>query len=82
MIIEPAKIEWLADGRPRAQAFDDIYLTDHDADGGIQDALRFYLNPAKIREKAETQSLVTVAELGFGTGIEFCLLCSANPPQR
>lgn len=67
--ITPANIRWRGD-QPSAADFDDIYFS---ADG-IQETLRVFIEPSDILRRAEQQSDVCVAELGFGTGLNFAVL--------
>ncbi len=68
MPITPAQLTW--DGsQPRTAQFDDIY---HSADG-IAESQRVFLVPSNISAQARSQSCVCVAELGFGTGLNFAV---------
>ncbi len=54
-------------GRPVSPAFGDIYF---DADGPAE-TLRVFLAPADIEARARAAERFTVAELGFGSGLNF-----------
>ena len=71
LAIEPAAVRFDG-GRPVSPTFEDIYF---DADGPAE-TLRVFLGPAAIETRARGAELFTVAELGFGTGLNF--LVTAN----
>ncbi|MEM7098123.1 MAG: tRNA (5-methylaminomethyl-2-thiouridine)(34)-methyltransferase MnmD [Pseudomonadota bacterium] len=73
MLLEPARIEW-RQGHPYATEYADHYFTDHQDDGGIEEVQAFFLRPLRLVEQAKTRSIVTVGELGFGTGLNFAVL--------
>jgi len=66
MLIRPATLAW-HDGQPRSLEFDDIYFS---ADG-ITEAQRVFIDPSDIINLASKQACVCIAELGFGTGLNF-----------
>ena len=66
LTVQPAAIEFDG-GRPVSSAFEDIYF---DADGPAE-TLRVFLAPAHIEARARAVERFTVAELGFGTGLNF-----------
>ena len=69
--IAPAQLHW-QDGQPVSAAFDDIYFS---ADGA-EEVQRVFLQPSKIVARANAASAyLTVAELGFGTGLNF-IVCA------
>ena len=70
-VLTPADISW-RDGRPFAAAFDDIY----GAADGSSEVQRVFLRPSQILERARSVPCVQVAELGFGTGLNFVVLAS------
>jgi len=67
--IIPAAIHWQGN-QPRAVDFDDIYFSED----GIAECLRVFVEPSAILEHARQQATVCVAELGFGTGLNFAVL--------
>ena len=69
--IAPAQLHW-QDSQPVSAAFDDIYFS---ADGA-EEVQRVFLQPSKIVARANAASAyLTVAELGFGTGLNF-IVCA------
>jgi tRNA 5-methylaminomethyl-2-thiouridine biosynthesis bifunctional protein len=73
--IENADIEWLADGTPYSRQFDDIYYSSH---GGPEESEYVYVRgndlETRWREYQRADRPFVIAELGFGTGLNF-LLC-------
>ncbi|NKB99711.1 MAG: tRNA (5-methylaminomethyl-2-thiouridine)(34)-methyltransferase MnmD [Pseudomonadales bacterium] len=65
----PAEIQW-RDGCPYAPTYDDTYYSEHYDQLGIDEVRRVFLQPAHLEERAH-QDVITVAELGFGTGLNF-----------
>ena len=77
LIVEPAAIEF--DGeRPVSSVFEDIYF---DADGPAE-TLRVFLGPAHIAVRAGASARFTVAELGFGTGLNFLVAATVARTRR
>ncbi len=72
MPLSPANIAW-HEGQPRSTEFGDIY---HSADGRAE-AQRVFIEPSAILTRAQQQPSVCVAELGFGTGLNFAVLATA-----
>ncbi len=70
-----AKLRWLDSGQPYSEKFSDIYYSKH---GGIEESETVFLQANKLKSRwqklAEHRSVFTLAELGFGTGLNF-LLC-------
>ncbi len=77
LAIEPAAIEFDG-GRPVSPVFEDIYF---DADGPAE-TLRVFLGPAAIETRARGAELFTVAELGFGTGLNFLVIAQVAKTRR
>lgn len=73
--IENADLEWLANGTPRSRQFDDIYFS---SEGGPEESEHVYIrgNDLETRWRKTTAGdrPFVIAELGFGTGLNF-LLC-------
>ncbi len=70
MIVEPAELTWDASGAPFNTRYDDIYSS-RDA---ANEVLRAFIDPAGIPDKFANGIDLTVAELGFGTGLNFVTL--------
>ena len=66
LAVQPAIVAFDG-GRPISPAFRDIYF---DADGPAE-TLRVFVGPADIEARASTAERFAVAELGFGTGLNF-----------
>lgn len=77
LAIEPAAIGFDG-GRPVSPVFEDIYF---DADGPVE-TLRVFLGPAAIETRARGAELFTVAELGFGTGLNFLVTAQVAKARR
>ena len=71
----------LRDGTPVSQAFDDVYFS---RDGGIAETEYVFLQGNRLRERWQDRSRFTIAELGFGTGLNFLVTLQhfrASAPQ-
>ncbi|NCF44998.1 MAG: tRNA (5-methylaminomethyl-2-thiouridine)(34)-methyltransferase MnmD [Proteobacteria bacterium] len=69
--VAPAQLHW-RNGQPVSAMFDDIYFS---ADGA-EEVRRVFLQPSRIVARATTgAAYFTVAELGFGTGLNF-IVCA------
>jgi len=75
-LIQPAEISWNEQGTPVSRHFDDIYFSDQD---GLQETRHVFLNgnhfPQRFSE--HQRALLTIAETGFGTGLNFLTLWQA-----
>lgn len=60
-----AELVWTAEGAPRSTRFDDIYF----AEDGLEEARTVFLRGCGLPEAWAGRSRFTVAELGFGTGL-------------
>lgn len=60
-----AELSWSDDGRPRSERFDDIYF----APDGLDEARTVFLRGCGLPEAWAGRRRFTVAELGFGTGL-------------
>ena len=58
-------------GQLYSRNFDDIYF----AKDGPAETDRVFLNPAKVLERLQENQKFTIAELGFGTGLNFLQTC-------
>ncbi len=70
--LAPAALTWRGDA-PFSRAFDDIYYSEDAA----AEVARVFLQPGEVLDTARRQPLVTVAELGFGTGLNFVVTAQA-----
>ena len=70
-----AEIEWLDDGTPYSNQFDDIYFS---SQGGPAESEHVFINGNNLetrwREHRHSDPPFFIAELGFGTGLNY-LLC-------
>ena len=68
--IAPARLNWQG-AQPASTQFDDIYFS---ADGE-QEVQRVFLQPSRVIERASAMASpwFTIAELGFGSGLNFCV---------
>lgn len=77
LAVQPAVIAF--DGeRPVSPEFGDIYF---DADGPAE-TLRVFLAPADVEARASVAERFTVAELGFGTGLNFVVTAARARARR
>lgn len=66
-----AQLDWTAEGAPRSQRFDDIYFS---RDGGLDEARAVFLKGCGLPEAWAGRRRFTVAETGFGTGLNVLAL--------
>ncbi len=66
-----ADLEWTPDGAPRSQRFDDIYFS---KDGGLDEARAVFLQGCGLPDAWRGRRRFTVAETGFGTGLNILAL--------
>jgi tRNA 5-methylaminomethyl-2-thiouridine biosynthesis bifunctional protein len=73
--IQPANLEFNAEGTPVSRDFDDVYFSN---DNGLEETLRF-LGGNRLPERfsSHPRPLLIVAESGFGTGLNFLTLWQA-----
>lgn len=65
---EAPELEWLADGVPRATQYADTYFSKA---GGLAETRHVFLGGNGLPERFEGRERFTIAELGFGTGLNF-----------
>ncbi|MAP94467.1 MAG: bifunctional tRNA (5-methylaminomethyl-2-thiouridine)(34)-methyltransferase MnmD/FAD-dependent 5-carboxymethylaminomethyl-2-thiouridine(34) oxidoreductase MnmC [Ponticaulis sp.] len=65
---ERPEISWKDDGTPVASRFDDVYYSVVD---GLQETNETFLKPCGLPERWEGTNSFVIAELGFGTGLNF-----------
>ncbi len=72
--IQPANLEFNAEGTPVSRDFDDVYFSN---DNGLEDTCYVFLggNQLEVRFPEHPHPLFVVAESGFGTGLNFLTLC-------
>lgn len=80
----PAALDWSRPGTPAASNFDDIYFS---TDGGLDETRTVFLRGCGLPDRWLDQSVFTIAELGFGSGLNFLAswqlwLETAQPAQR
>ncbi len=74
--IQPANLEFNAEGTPVSRDFDDVYFSN---DNGLEETRYVFLegNHLSTRFPEHPRSLFVVAESGFGTGLNFLTLWQA-----
>ncbi|HCL6647274.1 bifunctional tRNA (5-methylaminomethyl-2-thiouridine)(34)-methyltransferase MnmD/FAD-dependent 5-carboxymethylaminomethyl-2-thiouridine(34) oxidoreductase MnmC [Raoultella ornithinolytica] len=74
--IQPANLEFNAEGTPVSRDFDDVYFSN---DNGLEETRYVFLggNRLDARFPAHPHPLFVVAESGFGTGLNFLTLWQA-----
>ena len=80
----PAKLDWSRPATPSATAFGDIYFS---TDGGLEETRTVFLQGCGLPERWENSDCFTIAELGFGSGLNFLAAWqlwaqTAKPRQR
>ena len=79
-MLDPAEVQW-RDAQPYSTKFADIYYTGD----GLDEVARVFLHPSRIEERARASGLLTIGELGFGSGLNFTVCAErflANPQAR
>ena len=76
-----AQIDWQERGTPVSRDFDDIYFSQ---ENGLEETRYVFLEGNNLPErfKTHTQTTFTVAETGFGTGLNFLTLWHAWKQYR
>lgn len=74
--IQPANLEFNAEGTPVSRDFDDVYFSN---DNGLEETRYVFLGGNQLNERFPIHShpLFIVAESGFGTGLNFLTLWQA-----
>ncbi|EHN8904282.1 bifunctional tRNA (5-methylaminomethyl-2-thiouridine)(34)-methyltransferase MnmD/FAD-dependent 5-carboxymethylaminomethyl-2-thiouridine(34) oxidoreductase MnmC [Enterobacter asburiae] len=74
--IQPANLEFNAEGTPVSRDFDDVYFSN---DNGLEETRYVFLdgNQLSTRFTEHSRNLFVVAESGFGTGLNFLTLWQA-----
>jgi len=67
-MIDFADLEWGVEGALVSKRFGDIYFS---AAGGPEESEHVFVQPNGIVARFQRQQVLTVAELGFGTGLNF-----------
>lgn len=71
-VIEPANLSWRGD-EPFAIDYDDIYYSGN----GEEEFQRVFLQPSQLLSRQNLTNCLQVAELGFGSGLNFVLCAEA-----
>jgi tRNA 5-methylaminomethyl-2-thiouridine biosynthesis bifunctional protein len=72
--VEYANIEWREANVPYSKDFEDSYYS---LAGGLDESQYVYIQQNQILERCKSQSLLKVAEIGFGSGLNFLLTWKA-----
>ncbi|MBU2607527.1 MAG: FAD-dependent 5-carboxymethylaminomethyl-2-thiouridine(34) oxidoreductase MnmC [Alphaproteobacteria bacterium] len=70
-LLNPPEIDWREDGTPVARAHDDVYFT---AGDGLAESRAVFLAGCGLPDGWQGREVFTVAETGFGTGLNFLAL--------
>lgn len=68
------ELEWLEGEVPRAEGFDDTYFSKA---GGLEETRHVFLGGNQLPDRFSEQSNFTIAEFGFGTGLNFLTTLAA-----
>ncbi len=71
MPLDPAGLDWTPQGAPRSRRFGDIYFS---REGGLDETRGVFLQGCGLPEAWRDRPHFTVAELGFGTGLNILAL--------
>ena len=75
-------LDWTPDGQPRSRLFGDVYFSSED---GLAETRAVFLQGCGLPEAWASRRRFTVAELGFGTGLNIAALLDlwrrTRPPQ-
>ena len=63
-----ANLDWSRPGTPAATDFGDIYFS---VDGGLEETRAVFLRGCGLPEAWHRRAVFTIAELGFGSGLNF-----------
>ncbi|TYC51943.1 tRNA (5-methylaminomethyl-2-thiouridine)(34)-methyltransferase MnmD [Rhodobacterales bacterium] len=74
MAIKPPDLEWLDGDVPRAAGFNDTYFSKA---GGLEETRHVFLAGNGLPERFEGRTHFTIAEFGFGTGLNFLTTLAA-----
>lgn len=74
--IQPANLEFNAEGTPVSRDFDDVYFSN---DNGLEETRYVFLGGNQLPSRFQThpRPLMVIAESGFGTGLNFLTLWQA-----
>ena len=70
-LLTPPEIDWREDGTPVARAHNDVYFT---AGDGLAESRAVFLAGCGLPDAWQGREVFTVAETGFGTGLNFLAL--------
>ncbi|MCG8316706.1 MAG: bifunctional tRNA (5-methylaminomethyl-2-thiouridine)(34)-methyltransferase MnmD/FAD-dependent 5-carboxymethylaminomethyl-2-thiouridine(34) oxidoreductase MnmC [Pseudomonadales bacterium] len=81
--VTPATLNWKDDSTPVSDQFDDIYYS---TENGLDETQYVFLHHNQLMErwrqlKDTANSVFTIAETGFGTGLNFLTVCAAWQQQ-
>ena len=76
---EAPELDWLDDDVPRASAFDDTYFS---RAGGLEETRHVFLAGNGLPDRWQGRESVTIAEFGFGTGLNFLTTLKALKGQK
>jgi tRNA 5-methylaminomethyl-2-thiouridine biosynthesis bifunctional protein len=79
----PDGLDWTEDGAPRSRRYGDVYFS---AEDGLAESRAVFLEGCGLPDAWATRRRFTVAELGFGTGLNIAALLDlwrrTAPPDR
>ena len=80
--LDDPRLDWSEAGEPRSARFDDVYFS---AENGLEESRAVFLEGCGLPDAWRAGRRFTVAELGFGTGLNIAALLNlwrrAKPPK-
>jgi tRNA 5-methylaminomethyl-2-thiouridine biosynthesis bifunctional protein len=70
LTLKPARLQWAADGSPASAEYGDIYFQ---PGKGLEESRYVFLRCNRLEERFPVADVFRIAELGFGTGLNFLL---------
>ena len=71
--LQPPNIDWSNPGNPKSIDFDDIYFN---TDSGIAETQYVFIDGNELKSRFAAATQFTIAELGFGSGLNFAVTLS------
>ena len=76
-MLEEPKLSWI-NGQPFSDNYQDIYFSSDSA----SEVERVFINPTAFDDLSSTKPQITILELGFGAGLNFCVTAQRFLDQK